>query len=126
MDLGCYDLFVLILGYNNLELDRYFLELYYKHILESLQHQSPMAKFIVSTLMSDLKIFENSIHSKNNVIKCIKELTPKIYLFNLWKKFIVHGMVVPEFICKNKLILTWAKLLIKFLGHKIMGEVSLW
>ena len=37
VDLGSYDLFVLILGYNDLELDRHFFELYYKHILDSLQ-----------------------------------------------------------------------------------------
>ena len=126
VDLECYNLFVLILGYNNLELDRYFFELYYKHILDSLQHQSPVAKFIVSSLVSDLKIFENSIHSKNTVIKCIKELSHRIYLFNLGEKFIMHSMVVPKFICNNKLTPTGAGLLIKFLEHKITGEVTLW
>ena len=40
VDLSEYDLFMLILGYNDLEMDCRFFEIYYKHILDTLQFQS--------------------------------------------------------------------------------------
>ena len=64
LDLSAYNLFVIILGYNDLKLDRHFFMLYYKHILDTLQRQSPMVKFIVSILVSDLAVYKMLYTSK--------------------------------------------------------------
>ena len=85
VDLSEYELFVLILGYNDLEMDCRFFEIYYKNILDTLQLQSPFAKFIDSNLVSEIQLYEHFIHGKNATIKMIKELSDKIFLFNLWK-----------------------------------------
>ena len=37
-----------------------------------------------------------------------------------------HNMVQPEFIRNNRLTPTSTRLMVKFLGHKIAGEVELW
>ena len=126
VDLGDYELFVLILGYNDLKMDRQFFEIYQKHILDTLQLPCPFAKFIVSNLVMDVELYEKSVHGKCSMIKMIKGLSSRIFLFNLWKKFMVHNMVQPEFIRKNRLTPTGTCLMVKFLGHKIAGEVELW
>ena len=121
-----YELFILILGYNDMELDRHFFEMYYKHILDSLQLQSPFARFVISNLVTDVGLYKKAVHVKNGTIKMINGLSSRIFLFNMWKKFVSHGMIQPEFIRKNKLTPMGAHLMIKFLGHKIAGEVDLW
>ena len=85
VDLSEYELFMLILGYNDLEMDRRFFEIYYKHILDTLQLQSTFAKFIVLNLVTDVQLYKHSIHGKNVTIKMIKGLSDRIFLFNLWK-----------------------------------------
>ena len=52
-----------------------------------LQYQCPFAKFLISTLVTDIALFTSAIHSKNVMIKIIKELSDWIYLFNIWKNF---------------------------------------
>ena len=126
VDLCDYELFVLILGYNDLELDWQFFEIYYKHILDTLQLQSPFGKFIILNLVTDMELYKKSVHGKNSTIKMIKGLSSRIFLFNLWKKFIAHNMVQPEFIRKNRLTPMGACLMVKSLGHKISCEVELW
>ena len=125
VDLGRYNLFVLVLGYNDLELDRVFFDIYYKRVIDALQRQSPLAHFVISTLVSDLALYTSAIHSKNVVIKNIRDLSYQIYLFNVWKKFQTLNMIQPEFVRSNKLTPTGARLLIKFLGHKVAGEADL-
>ena len=125
VDLSRYNLFILVFGYNNLELDRLFFDIYYKHVIYVLQHQSPFAKFLISTLVTDIALFTSANHSKNVVIKNIKELSDRIYLFNIWKKFKVLNMIQPEFVHSNKLTLMGAKLLIEFMGDKVTGEAGL-
>ena len=124
VDLGRYNLFILVLRYNNLELDRRFFDLYYKCIINSLQRQSPLVRFLVSTLVMDLALYTSAIHSKNVMIKGIRDLSSKIFLFNVWKKFQTLNMIQPEFVRSNKLTLMGAKLLIKVMGHKVAGEAS--
>ena len=68
--------------------------------------------------MMDIALFTSAIHSKNVLIKNINELSDRIYLFNVWKKFQVLNMIQPEFVHSNKLTPMGAKLLIKFMGHK--------
>ena len=101
VDMGRFNLFVLVLGYNDLELDRVFFDLYYKRVIDALQRQSPLAKFVVSTLVTDLALYTSAIHSKNVVIKCIRDLSPRIFLFNVWKKFQTFNMIQPEFVRSN-------------------------
>ena len=125
VNLSRYKLFILVLGYNDLELNRLFFYLYYKCVIDSLQHQSPCAKFIISTLVTDMALYTSAIYSKNVVIKQIKELSDRIYLFNIWKKFQISNMIQPEFIRSNKLMPVGVKLLIKFMGHKVSGETGL-
>ena len=125
VDLGRYNLFIFLLGYNNLELDRLFFDIYYKRVIDTLQCQSPFAKFLISTLVTDIALFTSAIHSKNVVIKNINELSNRISLFNMWKKFQVLNMIQSEFLCSNKLTPMGTKLLIKFMGHKVTGEVGL-
>ena len=91
VDLSDYEIFVLILGYNDLKMDRQFFEIYYKHILDTLQLQSPFAKFIVLNLVTDVELYEKSVHGKNSTIKMIKGLSSRIFLFNLWKKFMADN-----------------------------------
>ena len=118
VDLSRYNIFILLLGYNDLELDRLFFDLYYKRVIDSLQRQSPFAKFLISTLVTDIALFTSATHSKNVVIKNIKEMNDRIFLFNVWKKFQVLNMIQPEFVHSNKLTPMGAKLLIKFMGTK--------
>ena len=125
VNLSRYKLFILVLGYNDLELDRQFFDLYYKYVIDSLQHQSTCTKFIISTLVTDIALYTSAIHCKNVVIKQIKELSDRIFLFNIWKKFQILNMIQPEFIRSNKLMSMGAKLLIKFMGHKVSGETEL-
>ena len=125
VDLSRYNLFILVLGCNDLELDRLFFDLYYKRVIDSLQRQSSFVKFLISTLVTNIALFTSAIHSKNVVIKNIKEMNDRISLFNVWKKFQVLNMIQPEFVRPNKLIPMEAKLLIKFMGHKISGEKEL-
>ena len=125
MNLSRYSLFILVIRYNDLELDRLFFDLYYKRVIDALWHQSPCAKFLISTLVTDITLYTSAIHSKNVVIKQIKELSDRIFLFNVWKKFQVLNLIQLEFIRSNKLTPTGAKLLIKFMGHKVAGEVGL-
>ena len=47
VNLKDYNLFVTILGYNDLELDKRFFEIYYKHVLDMLQRQSLFAHFMI-------------------------------------------------------------------------------
>ena len=77
-------------------------------------------------LVTDIALYTNVIHSENVVIKQIKELSNRIFLFNIWKKFQVLNLIQPEFVRSNKLMPTGAKLLIKFLSHKISGESALY
>ena len=93
VDLGRYNPFILVSGYNNLKLDRLFFYLYYN----ALQRQSPFTKFLISTLVTDIALFTSAIHSKNVVIKSIQELSDQIFLFDVWKKFQVLNMIQPEF-----------------------------
>ena len=125
VDLSRYNLFILVLGYNDLELERLFFDLYYKRVINSLQRQSLFVKFLISTLVTDITLFTSAIHSKNVVIKNIKEMSNRIFLFNVWKKFQVLNMIQPEFVCSNKLTPMGVKLLIKFMGHKIISEAEL-
>ena len=124
VDLGRYNSFILVLGYNDLELDRLFFDIYYKRVIDALQRQSPFAKFLISTLVTDITLFTSAIHSENVIIKNIKDLSDRIFLFNVWKKCQVLGMIQPEFVCSNKLTPMGAKLLIKFMGHKVSGEAA--
>ena len=87
VDLCDYEPFILILGYNDLELDQRFFEIYYKHILDTLQLQSPFARFIISNLVTDMELYKKVVHVKNSTIKIIKGLSCRIFLFNLWKRF---------------------------------------
>ena len=48
--------------------------------------------------MMDIALFTSAIHSKNILIKNINELSDRIYLFNVWKKFQVLNMIQPEFV----------------------------
>ena len=125
VNLSSFSLFVLVIGYNDLELDRLFFDLYYKRVIDALQRHSPCAKFLISTLVSDIALYTSAIHSKNVVIKHIYELSDRIFLFNVWKKFQVLNLIQPEFIRSNKLTPTGAKLLIKFMSRKIIGEPGL-
>ena len=125
VDLGWFNLFVLVLGYNDLELDDVFFDMYYKRVIDSLQRQSQLAKFVVSTLVMDLVLYTSAIHSKNVVIKNIRDMSPRIFLFNVWKKFQTFNMVQPKFVRSNKLTPTGATLLVKFLRHKVAGETTL-
>ena len=68
VNLSRYSLFILVIRYNDLELDRLFFDLYYKMVIDALQRQSPCVKFMVSTLVTDIALYTSAIHSKN-VIK---------------------------------------------------------
>ena len=76
-------------------------------------------------LVTDIALFTSTIHSKNVMIKNINELSDRIYLFNVWKKFQVLNMIQPKFVPSNNLTPMGAKLLIKFMGHKVTGEAGL-
>ena len=121
VDLCDYELFILILGYNDMELDRQFFEIYYKHILNTLQLQSPFARFVISNLVSDVGLYEKAVHIKNGTIKMIKGLSSRIFLFNMWKKFMSHGMIQSEFIQKNKSNF----LVTKLWGRWTCGDIAL-
>ena len=60
-----------MLGYNDLELDQVFFDMYYKRVIDSLQRQSPLAKFLISMLVMDIALYTSAIHRKNVVIKNI-------------------------------------------------------
>ena len=85
VNLSRYGLFVLIIGYNDLELDRLFFDLYNKQVIVTLQCQSPCAKFVISMLVTDIALYTSAIHSKNVLMKQINELSDRIFLFNVWK-----------------------------------------
>ena len=124
VNLSRYRLFILIISYNDLELDMLFLDLYYKQVIDTLQHQSLCVKFVVSTLVTDIALYASTIHSKNVLIKQINELSDRIFLFNVWKKFHILNLIQPEFVRCNKLTPTGAKLLIKFFGHKFLASLD--
>ena len=65
--------------------------------------QSPFTCFVIANLITDLELYEHLVHSKNAVLKGIKDLIERIYLFNMWKKFMFHGMMQPEFIPRKKM-----------------------
>lgn len=60
------------------------------------------------------------------VIKSIADSSSRIYLCNVWRKFNINNIIMPEFIRENRLSPLGAKLSVRFMGNRFACEGTLW